>query len=391
MRYIIINERYSKEKIFRLWSSFLLASYMCVLLLRYLTIIPVLFANILIVFIGSMAIMQSLIKKKYSINAKILVFLILYTFFGIISYFYNGNADVQELVWPLGTIGIGFMLLNNRLSYGFIRFIYYSYCFVFVMICLFSNLLTTYSLQSSRNNISVLLLLAFCLVFFAAYQNKKTITLDIPIALLAVCLLSIGRSGIILGLIALFLCIVVKMENGKSSFISIKWVFLSGIVLVLLYFLISNFMPRVLETAVENFERKQLESSRLFIWRDYIIKTKSSLINFMLGSKVSGTEWLEKYNGNLHNSFFALHSKYGIIMLATVIFMVIRSLMKLFKERNYYLLIPLLLIVFRINFDYCSFNGCLDNVLFYILFFHFYNHDSLRDGFTELLLEQKHE
>ena len=88
-----------------------------------------------------------------------------------------------------------------------------------------------------------------------------------------------------------------------------------------------------------------------------------SIANIVFGAEISGTRLLNFYSSNLHNSILMLHAKYGIIGLSIVLISLIRAGVRMLKERNMYLFVPLVSIFFRMNFDYTNFNGILDTVI----------------------------
>ena len=360
-------------------------AYLVIMVLKYFSILPLLASNLLIIAVGAVGIVISMIKNGIAAQEKVFIFVLLYMLFGVISLLYNDNADVQELLWPFGTMGIRIMLLNFTIPYRTMLLYYYAFCGVFIVIYFLRGTISLVDRVSSRNAVSILTLLVFGFLMISAYENRKTVSLDVPLIFFFVCFLAVGRGGILLALLVLALFMVFRFQNGRSSLR--KWYALPlyALGLVIVYLLIMRFVPRLIEDVIENFESKQLQSLRSQIWREYISKTSHSFSNILFGAPVSGNRILDRYTDNLHNSFLALHSKYGIAMLLSVAGMLLSSLIRFIQKKNYYFLIVFLAILFRMNFEYCDFNGCIDNLLIY-LWFYYANvgkrHPSLRKDYV---------
>ena len=91
----------------------------------------------------------------------------------------------------------------------------------------------------------------------------------------------------------------------------------------------------------------------------------SKPVYFIFGVNKENNSHVYIYGENLHNSFFMLHSKTGILGLLIILILLFESLFTLLKSKNYFPIILLLLICLRSFFDWISFFGIYD-ILFYL-------------------------
>ena len=115
------------------------------------------------------------------------------------------------------------------------------------------------------------------------------------------------------------------------------------------------------------FRIKSDNSNRLLIWKEYIDKAKSSIAYVLFGAPQRGSFWMDLYADNLHNSFFQLHAKYGIIMLIYVVFILAKRSLQYYRRKEMYLLIPMIGMIIRMNTDYTNFNAMLDMLFIYLI------------------------
>ena len=77
--------------------------------------------------------------------------------------------------------------------------------------------------------------------------------------------------------------------------------------------------------------------------------------------------WLSFYSGNTHNSFLMLHAKFGIVAFLMVIILLFAVLHKSIREKNYIMIVTVMVAIARIFFDWISFPGLYD-ILFWYMF-----------------------
>ncbi|MBE6084924.1 MAG: hypothetical protein E7203_05560 [Selenomonas ruminantium] len=324
--------------------------------------------NILLLGIGVVGLICCLINNGIR-NMPFVVFFLIYTIFGAISIAVNQNADIYELAYPLSYMSVGLLLLNFKSSFRLIQMIYYIVSVIFIACIVYAGGVDNLVMQSSRNNISVYELQLWTLYVISAYQNKQDIHIWSVLIGWLVCLFSIGRSGIITFSIILFCLICIKVKECKEM----RYKNALGLVVVILGgALVCCFTDDIIMKMIDNFELRGLESVRTKIWEEYLIKVQESYTYVLFGAPQRYTFYLDMYANNLHNSFLQLHAKYGLAMVMIIFMMLEITIMEIYFRKEVYLLIPLIGIIFRMNFDYTNFNGVLDVVFVYYLLYPYY-------------------
>ncbi len=356
----------------------LLIVFFCMIpTLQFFGFVSILIGNLTLVFLGSISIAYCFSNKPFNSQAPFLVFVLFYTLFGIISLIYNGNADIQELLWPLAFMGMGLGILNYKISIKLIRFAFFAYALIMIVLITITGNPELLEGNSSRNTINQIMYLLFSLYFIACYENRKSISILYPMIVLIVCVASVGRSGILMGLLFIGFFLIIKYKNGQSIkkklYILPIAMLVTAVLLLIVYFAFPDFV----KSALDNFIWRKLESKRTIMWSEYIGKVKESFLNFLFGAPIKGTYYLDYYHEDLHNSFFMLHAKYGLGGLLTVIFLFIKSIVTYFKSRNWYYLTPIFVMLFRMSFDYTNFNSFFDIVwVFFVLTPYFIKDDN---------------
>lgn len=361
-----------KKKYIKQTPQILWLLYFFVSLFKYMTYIPEFVGNILIIGMGTFSVIFCFLKKGMNRQLPYIFFVFQYTVWGVLGLIYNGNMDIQELLWPLGFMGIGLLALNFQLSTRITRFMLYGYgTFIVLKIIEYGN--EFYSrLSGSRNGISVDTLTYLAVHMIAAYQSQEDVKIWTAIFVMIVCLFGIGRSGIIISFLLVCFFTMFKFRRGRSSVRNVLMLPIISIMAICAVIIFYQFLSKYIDVAINNFQRRGLESTRLIIWTDYLKKIFSCSENVLFGAKVSGTMFLDLYKTNLHNSFLMLHAKYGIWGIAMMFIMLVKTISTLLKEKNYYLFIPFLTVFIRMNFDYTNFNSPMDTVFIFFLLYPYY-------------------
>lgn len=347
-------------------------TYFILDILKFKSPMPLQIANILILCLGIFAIIYCFLKNGVNYQSEYVLFLVFYMASSFFSFFYNGNADIQEILWPLGFMGIGLLLLNFPVSVSTARLLYYGYCAYMTLLIMFCGGADYLGGRSSRNTVSEMVIIYFCIYMIASYEHRKSMGMFPVIVGLLTCCMAIGRSGILITGIAVLCFVIFKFRKGISGFAGwiriLAMAFLLAILLFLIFFSFSDIIGEV----ILNFRRRGLKSVRTDIWLDYTRQVVSSLGNVFWGAKITGTDLLNQYSNNLHNSFFMLHAKYGLACFIGIIILIVRMVVHCIRIKNYYLLIPMMLLLMRTNFDYVNFNASGDIVMVYYLLYPFY-------------------
>ena len=202
-----------------------------------------------------------------------------------------------------------------------------------------------------------------------------------------VCVLALGRGGIISSSLLLFLLMVYQIRKKSLTKILFQngLIFIAVFVIVFLLFekqlsgLIS-YTSGYIDYAVSYFEERQLEGSRGRLWTDYVNKILDSPLSILVAPSISGTALLEEYSNNLHNSFIMMYARFGTLFFVFVIYKIICSFRALYKHKSTILMIVLLIACLRSFTDVIAFNGVMDILFYYFIFYpDFYNrHTKLR-------------
>lgn len=356
-----------KIKLRRFISNFLLIVFFTTYLCEYMNVINLLTANILFVSIGILAIISTVSRRRNKTFKYFFMFVGLYTILWTISYLYNGNSDIIEIFWPFAFFGIGFMIACNDISSRITSVLYIFFVAYISMIILNRGGADYIGGSSSRNTVSVSIVLFLSIHMIASYKEKKSVPFVYSVFASIGCLLAIGRSGVLLTVLVLFLFASFAYENGVSRIRNLKLMLRVILLLIVLLYIAQRYFPYLIRDAVYNFQWRGTDSRRIIMWRDYLNKITLNPVDMLLGAEISGTYQLDYYHDNLHNSFLMLHAKYGIGGIILVLLLLIKILIVLIKEKNMYLFTPLILMFFRMNFDYTNFNGVLDIVMSYYL------------------------
>ncbi|MGN0246528.1 MAG: hypothetical protein ACI4DK_11300 [Lachnospiraceae bacterium] len=353
----------------RLLNNIIYLLYSVNLLLGFFAIVSIRTSNIILMVLGVLSILLCLMKYGINHMSWFFIFIIMYSFFGVLSYLWNGNADLIELLWPIGLMGIGCLIIFSNVSSRVTMIVFFFSCFSIIARIIMSGGVDYLGGSSSRNSVSVYVLLLLSIHMICAYREQVSIKAYYPIVATLTCFIAIGRSGIIMSLLLLGMFLLIDLEDGNSKFRSPKYFIAYVVGLFVVYLVIMRWMPKLINNVIFNFQWRGMRSSRITIWAEYISKIDDSLGNIICGPKIGGTTYLDFYADNLHNSFLMLHAKYGLGGVLLIFYSLIKTVIFAAKKRNMYFLIPIIAILFRMNFDYTNFNGALDTVLIVLLLY----------------------
>ena len=310
-----------------------------------------LFRNGCLVIIGSLSVAYSLMRNGLKTNRFFVRFVIVYSLCGLLSMLVNQNADVQELLWPLAYMGVGLLLLNFKIPFRFIRLLYFAVSMLFVIEIVVHGGVDNLELLSSRNSLSIYELQLWSIYMVSAHQNKKNVEYWTILLGLFVSVISIGRGGILTFVIMLGVFVLYKYEKGIAKRATIgRIIVYLGVLTVGVCFVYYKYSD-LINQMIYNLKWRGLETKRIQIWKDYIGVARSSAVYVVFGAPQRGTFWLDKYADNLHNSFLELHAKYGLFMFMYVFIKLWKLACQWFRNKQIYLLIPLIGMIIRMNLD----------------------------------------
>ena len=226
--------------------------------------------------------------------------------------------------------------------------------------------------HTSRNYISVYLLIFMFIYCLALEKADRDFPFWIVLGYLLCCISGLGRGGILVGCLAAFLFFINKFYlNREVSYKVRQFYSILGIVIFLLCFLVFLWKrDMIIETVFSRFLENNNMSNNLR--RVYIMKyltIKNSIPALLLGKNTYNlTMDLKLVGGNLHNSYFMTHAYTGLGGVVLVFFSAIAGVVKLIKNRHMDLAIIVTLFFFRAMTDYL-FPDHLGDIIVWFCFF----------------------
>lgn len=328
---------------------------------------PIILTKGMYLLIGVASLSYTIYKKNLR-RKNFFIFLFLYTTAFIISHIYNANSDFIEILWPLGFMSIGYMLANFKIDHKIVSCSFYLYLVFILFIALtYKSVWVFSSLNGVNINILLLLSLYYITRDYRDEQNQNITLVPTILSIITTIILSLnflgGRSGTAVFLFIFTLLFITRYFNGKKlNFPQLTFVLVPGI------FVVYRVFGGKIKETLRILTRRGIRSIRYQIWHDYFLQTKNDIYNILLGTRISGTRLLDSFSENLHNAFFMLHAKYGMLLLLIALLMIIITLLKyLFKRDTLYFTL-FAAIVLRMFFDYTNFNATLDILLIYFIF-----------------------
>ena len=347
--------------------------------LKYFDFVSVENVNAFGVLMGVFSIMYIFFTKHVRRKSVVIIFFVLYTICGLLSCFINGNIDLQELLWPLFFMGISLILLETKPSSRAARIAFYIFsitAIIFIMSA--GGKIYNLSTAESRNYCSVyaLCFLSIYIITLAKEGSAKLPLLEVIVNMI-VSMLSLGRGGIITSILLVVFTLWNEykyffdlVKNGKNK-IKLKTLMIFVLICsTIIAFSQSDYCEAMLSYFIfsaEYFDERGLHGSRGDIWEDYLDIIISTPLSILFAPKISGSNLLNMYSFNLHNSYLMLYARYGSIVFGWVIILLIKSLKKFYKYNQMLLCITFVIMV-RIFTDVVSFNGVMDVPLYFLLF-----------------------
>ena len=378
--------------------------------LQYLCILPPLLCNGAQLLIGICSLTFCFLVEGKAKLRRYLLFIGVYTAFGIVSFFYNGNADVIELLWPLGYMSASLLLIFFRPNIKVCQSVFYGYCAAILLRITLAGDVDAAGFNASRNMISVHVLTLLGIYLISVRKAGERFSVMTFLCAIFLCMISRGRSAVFLaGIFALYLLVCLVFDR-KAMRVCGKLDLLFWAVMALIYFYpilrtiqLPKFDPpappeitapevpgqpelptqpeipeapveppqlnNTVQQGLENLKARGLRSSRIGIWKDYLKKAGASFTDLLFGAAICGTPTLDEFTTNLHNSFFMLHAKYGLLGLLLVLLAMVCSGWRYLMQRNIHYLFLMAALFWRMNLDYTNFNGILDILLVFLIFY----------------------
>jgi hypothetical protein len=301
-------------------------------------------------------------KNTYNILVIVLLVMLM-----LASNFYNGNKNLLGLLFSTSYFLVGIIIINTKLNHKIFTFSFFIHTAILLFFILTGKDANEIFKNISRNYISVIMLMQYSLLYLSFYMNNKKMTIIPSFLVVIVSIFSMGRSGIISGLILFVGNYIFSIKNFRiNKLVTSKKKSLLILVLVLIAFFIFfsdgiNFLDNV-KVATNRFNNINIsENPRSEIIREYFISA-SSLGNFLWGVNISKIPLFQYWNLNLHNSFLHLHAEFGILGVAFIVFGLIKKMVQFIKKREGFFLVLLISIIVRSLTDKVAFSGIYDSL-----------------------------
>ena len=296
---------------------------------------------------------------RFRINIKIVLFSFLYCIIFMLNGYLNGNINYYSICSSIVIyLPLAIFFLYDRKLHTW----YWNCCFIVLLGYLLYKMIVSvdgYLLfyQTSRNYVSVFIIIAFFICAVASDYNERRVPLVFAVAAFLVAVFSIGRGGIITTF-----CLL-SMLAGYRFFSSTiikknKWIMLVAILfcIVAVLMIIGNYelllekyFPRLggKDTFGSNTERMQILKTYLSAVIDAPVdKILFGLQPDNLGGPFGKVEW------NIHNSYLQFFANLGSVGVLVWGILIIKSIIFLIKRKKYELLIVLFAFFVRCLTDY---------------------------------------
>lgn len=315
----------------------------------------------------------------HKVNRRISALIVLMIFLAIAEVAFSEGILATQYIWDLGIC----MPVSLAMYYAKrVNLEKWIALYILVTMYLLFRLVTspdhyTIFYSHSRNYISVFEIFLMFMATVAAYKNKRELPGWMYYSTAIVCVLSIGRGGILAGFVLLGFHILQNISKEKNSkkTIKIAIILVVAALVVVAFFIfgdaiIQRFFPRFTGSGVSGDSSDIAVSKRLLMWSGYINECFQSTKEFLLGADPYPIVLRFHYriDFNLHNSFLMTHVFYGIIGLMGIILYSIRFIRQFIKVKSEMAVIFISFLV-RALTDHC-FPGKLSAIiLWYSIFY----------------------
>jgi hypothetical protein len=316
--------------------------------------------------IGLISLFYILFMKRMEFKYKILAPLIVFLMFGVIASLYTGNYRPEDFIIVLQYIGIALILLKYTLNYKIVRVSFIFYVIYFAINLIIGKNPDELFIGFSRNNILVIMILHTIFYYISMYQNKITIRFYPAIISVIFSFWAIGRSGIIVSL--LLLLIIILYNQFQSSRKSYNIIVISTLVILIYTVITTFFYDELLRGAIERTMRLGIgDNHRGDIIDEYFYNIKHSIGAFFWGVPIHDNIVFSMYGFNLHNSYLRLHAYHGLFGVVVIITLIIRSIFKYIKTKEYLYIGLFLVLLVRMTTDIVAFHGPYDPLIYYFV------------------------
>lgn len=207
-------------------------------------------------------------------------------------------------------------------------------------------------IDGSRNYISAYLIIFYIYYMYASFINSKKLNLVYPVFIVIACIFLYGRSGIILSLLVFIISLL--QSGGKTKITFFVVCGLMGIAL---------FYDQIMSILLNSNLSHGVETERSGMLEQYFTSIQTAKDLLFGVDLFECCSLIIKFEGNPHNSFIMMHSRFGLFPFLVIIGFYIFQLYKGYLLKNTYLNLLLLIIFMRYFLDTIGFFGPVDFIL----------------------------
>lgn len=241
---------------------------------------------------------------------------------------YNGQLSSVTLYVLSAPILASFVTLN-KFNLSILYFLFFIIGFSLLVACMIG--MADEVLINSRNFVSVTILFNTVLLTYIVYRQTREIVLSPSLLALIICVLAMGRGGIICASFLFLGCFVLKVIVKYSfktkiiifSFLSVA--VLTSISSIIYLYESTEYLERIRTRGMTDYSRERIMEAYL---------SHMDLHNVIFGYDVSQDSTIHSFGDNPHNSYIRLHSHMGIFFLIPL-FLVLNAFYSFFKTRFY--------------------------------------------------------
>lgn len=311
-------------------------------------------------------------KFKLSVVVVCIIACAYITLLGLISVDIQGRNYFLYIYYLIWSVMLALCITRLNLEYSTARFLLIiSCCWMMFQMIRFGYNPDAFNdlIDGSRNYISAYLILFYIYYMYASYINNKKLNLIYPIFIVVACIFLYGRSGIILSLLAFVISI---LKSGGRAKITIFTV--CGLMVIVMFY--DQLMTILLNSNLSH----GVETERSGMLEQYFSSIRTAKDLLFGVDLFQCCSLIIKFEGNPHNSFIMMHSRFGIFPFLVIIGFYVLQLYKGILIKNIYLNTLLLIIFMRYFLDTIGFFGPVDFILLSIAISIFGNQASKSDN-----------
>lgn len=315
---------------------------------------------LLYVKVGLGVFLWMLLILFYQIDLKYLLFIFAVFFWGLLCTWGGSALTIKENVVIIATYvpTALYFVLEKHFHIRLWEALYVVLCGFLLIMYFLNDIPELVFYETSRNYISVYLVLLLLLLTIQAEKLNQKVPLWWGLLFFAASIVAIGRAGIIVSGIYLLGQLMIRYIQTKSCTRRewIKVLLLSlGVVLIVAFviyydMIMNRFFSRFLDSASSG-----SDSQRMKIYSTYL-KTWTGADgwkHFLFGKNPQQlSSLLKSLKGNLHSSYLMLHARFGIMGVTGLFAGLAFSLALCRKERRWSLMLILCMVALRAITDY---------------------------------------